>query len=267
MKRQLPLAAASLACVLMVAGGASAQSGERLTDKDVKALLDMVDKGRDRFEDQLDGKLKGSILRLPNGEVNVARFLDDLQENTGRLKERFTSEYAASAEVAAVLRQSTAIDAFMKQKPGIKGGSEWDSLAANLSRLAAVYGTKFPLEGDAPVRRINDAEAAKAAATVEQQADQFKNAVNREAAMAKPAKDGLKAQADIVKNAAKTLRSRLNDSKPSTSEARQLFAAIDKMRESATGVSPATLALIGQMQAPLAALSQAFGITVPRAGT
>jgi hypothetical protein len=267
MKRLTRLIAASLWCFLIAAVGASAQSADRLTDKDVKALLDAVDKGRDRFEDQLDGKLKSSILRLPNGEVNVARFLDDLQENTGRLKERFTSEYAASAEVAAVLRQSTAIDAFMKQKPGMKGGSEWDSLAANLKRLAAVYGTTFPLEGDAPVRRISDAEGAKAAATIEEQAGQFKDAVNREQALAKPAKDNLKGQADLVKNAARTLKSRLNESKPATSEARQLFAAISKMRGSATGLTQSSLALIGQMQAPLTTLSQAFGITMPSAGT
>ena len=258
------LIAASFWSFLIVAGVASAQTGERLTDKQVKALLDTVDKGRDRFEDQLDGKLKDSILRLPNGEVNVARFLDDLQENTGRLKERFTAEYAASAEVAAVLRQSTAIDAFMKQQPGIKGGSEWDSLAASLGRLAVVYGTNFPLRGDAPVRRISDAEAMKAAAAIEDQADQFKSAVNREQALAKPAKDDLKSQADAVKNAARALKSRLNDSKPSTSEARQLFAAVEKMRKSAGGLTPA---LIGQMQAPLATLNQAFGVIMPRAGS
>ena len=267
MKRLTQLIGASFGCFLVLAGVASAQTAERLTDKDVKALLDAVDKGRDRFEDQLDGKLKSSILRLPNGEVNVARFLDDLQENTGRLKERFTSEYAASSEVAAVLRQSTAIDAFMKQKPGIKGASEWDSLAANLNRLAAVYGAKFPLEGDAPVRRISDAEASQAAAAIEEQADQFKNAVNREQALAKPAKDTLKGQADLVKNAAKALKSRLNDSKPSTSEARQLFAAIGKMRESASGLTPTSLSLMGKMQAPLITLGQAFGISMPSSGT
>jgi hypothetical protein len=267
MKQLSRLLAASLSCVLVVAGGASAQTADRLTDKEVKSLLEAVDKGRDRFEDQLDGKLKDSILRLPTGEVNVARFLDDLQENTGRLKERFTSDYAASAEVAAVLRQSTSIDAFMKQNPAIKGSSEWDSLAGNLRRLAVVYGTKFPLEGDAPVRRISDGEAAQTAEVIANQADQFKNAVNREQALAKPAKEGLKGHADAVKNAAKALKSRLNDSKPATSEARQLFAAIGRMRESATGLTPASLALIGQMQAPLATLSQAFGITVPRAGT
>ena len=258
--------AASFWCFLLVAGVASAQTGERLTDKEVKALLDSVDKGRDRFEDQLDGKLKDSILRLPNGEVNVARFLDDLQENTGRLKERFTAEYSASAEVAAVLRQSTAIDAFMKQKPGIKGGSEWDSLAASLGRLAVVYGTTFPLQGDAQARRISDREAIQAADAIEEQADQFKGAVDREQALAKPARDGLKSQADSVKNAAKALKSRLNGSKPSTSEARQLFAALDKMRKSAGGLTPASLALIGQMEAPLATLNQAFGVTMPPAG-
>jgi hypothetical protein len=267
MKELARLTATLLYCLTVSAGVASAQAGERLTDKDVQALIETVDNGRDRFEDQLDGKLKATIVRSPSGEVNVARFLDDLQENTGRLKDRFTPEYAASAEVAAVLRQSTAIHAFMRQKPGIKGGSEWDQLAAHLSRLAGVYGTKFPLEGDAPVRRITDGEAARAADTIAQQADQFKNAVNREQALAKPAKDELKAQADLVKNAAKSLKSRLNDSKPATSEARQVMEAIRKMRGAAKGLTPASLSLIGQMQAPLATLGQAFAITVPAATT
>src|SRR3954454_654047 len=162
MKNVARLTAALLGCLSVFAGAASAQTVERLTDKDVKGLIEAVDNGRDRFEDQLDGKLKDTILRGPNGEVNVARFLDDLQENTHRLKERFTTEYAASAEVATVLRQSTPIDAFMKQKPGIKGSSEWDHLASSLRRLAVAYGTQFPLEGSAPVRRISDGEAAKA---------------------------------------------------------------------------------------------------------
>ena len=267
MRKLERLSVALLWCVLAWGGIAFAQSGERLTDKDVKALLESVDNARDRFEDQLDGKLKSQVLRGPNGEVDVSRFLDDLQENTGRLKERFTPEYAASAEVAAVLRQGTAVAAFMKQHPGIKGASEWDRMAADLGRLAGVYGTRFPLEGDAPVRRVNDREAASAATTIAEHADRFKNAVNREATLAKPAKDALKGQADVVKNAANALKSRLKDSKPSTSEARQLFEAVRAMRESAKGVSPASLALLGQMQSPLATLNQAFGLNTATPGT
>ena len=267
MRKLERLTVALLWCVLVWGGTASAQSGQRLTDKDVKALLEAVDNARDRFEDQLDGKLKSQIVRGATGEVDVSRFLDDLQENTGRLKERFTPEYAASSEVAAVLRQGGVIASFMKQHPGIKGSSEWDRMAGELGRLAGAYGATFPIEGDAPVRRINDREAANAAAEVAEQADRFKNAVNREQTLAKPAKDGIKGQADAVKNAANALKSRINGSKPSTSEARQLFEAVRAMREAAKGVSPASLTLLGQMQAPLSTLSQAFGMPLTSPGT
>jgi hypothetical protein len=258
-----------LGAAVMFAATASAQTAARPTDKDVKSLLEAVDHGRDRFEDQLDGKLKGSIVRGPAGEVNVGRFLDDLQENTGHLKERFTEEYAASAEVATVLRQASTIQRFMKeQPPGFKGASEWDHLASTLTRLAAAYGTTFPTDQNAAVRRINDAEAAAAANEIAKQANQFKNAVNREKALGKPAKDALKGDADIVKNSAKTLKSRLNDSKPSTAEARDLFGALRRLDDAAKGqgLSPATLTTMEALQGPLATLNQAFGVT-PIPGT
>ena len=38
---------------------------ERMSDKDVKALIDQVDEGRDKFEGNLDGQFKGSTLRGP----------------------------------------------------------------------------------------------------------------------------------------------------------------------------------------------------------
>jgi hypothetical protein len=252
-----------LGTAVLFAATASAQT-DRLTDKDVKTLLETVDNDRDRFEDQLDGKLKGSIVRGPAGEVNVGRFLDDLQENTGNLKDRFKPEYAASSEVATVLRQATTIQRFMKeQPPDFKGSSEWDHFAGNLTRLATAYGTTFPLEGTGPVRRINDNEAAAAAEAIEKHAGEFKNAVNREKALAKPAKTNLTEAADLLKNSAKTLKSRLKDSKPATAEARQLFDVLRKMGDSTKdlGLSPASLSAMGSLRAPLATLNQAFGVT------
>ena len=112
-------------------------------DKDVKALLDRIDDERDRFEDQLDGKLKRSILRGPRGEVDVERYLDDLQDNIDRLKGRFKSDYAASAEVTAVLRQASDIHRFMAtQPPDLDGASEWNRLSASFGTLATAYGTR-----------------------------------------------------------------------------------------------------------------------------
>ena len=52
---------------------------DRLTDRDVKALVARIEDGRDKFDDALDSDLKNKVLRGPNGEVNVKNFLDDFQ--------------------------------------------------------------------------------------------------------------------------------------------------------------------------------------------
>jgi hypothetical protein len=257
-------ATTALGVAVMLGAPVVAQGPDRLTDKDVKALIDTVYEARDRFEDQLDGKVKDAVLRGPSGEVNVSRFLDDFQENVDRLKNRFKPDYAASAEAAAVLRQGSAISAFMKtQPPSLKGTSEWDRLAGSLTRLAGVYNASFPLTNES-VRRVSDGEAAAAAEEVEKQVDQFKNAVNRERTLAGPAKDALKDAADVLKDSAKALRSRLNDSKPSTAEARQLFDALRRLEESSKSqkLPSSSLTSLGAMKAPLTTLRNAFGMAV-----
>jgi hypothetical protein len=253
----------ALGAALVVGPSVLAQAPERLTDKDVKGLIDVVNQARDRFEDQLEGKVKNSVLRGPSGEVDVSRFLDDFQENIGRLKDRFEPKYAASAETAAVLRQGSAIHRFMKQQPSdLKGASEWDHLASSLGRLASAYGTTFPVEGEAAVRRVSDGEAATAAEQIEEQAGEFKDSVNRTSSLPAPTKNALKTGADAVKSRAKTLASRLKDSKPATAEARMLFEAVQKLEESTKGASlaPPSLSLMGAMRSPLTTLRQAFGV-------
>src|SRR4029453_15110999 len=121
-------------------------AADRLTDRDVKALVDRIEKGRDKFDDALDDKLKHSIVRGPNGEVNVDAFLNDFQKNIDRLEERLKPDYAASAEAGTLLRQATVIDAFFRQQPsGTRGESEWNRLATDMKALAKAYGAQFPL--------------------------------------------------------------------------------------------------------------------------
>ena len=72
--------------VAVVLAAAPTLLADRPTDKDVRALIEKVNQERDRFEDQLDGKIKNSIIRGPNGEVHVERYLDDLQDNVDAAK-------------------------------------------------------------------------------------------------------------------------------------------------------------------------------------
>lgn len=243
---------------------AAGQGGERMSDREVKQLLDDVNNARDRFEDSLDGNLKSSILRTPTGELSVSRYLQDLQDNVKHIKERFTPEYSASKEVAIVLRQGTEINTYVKAQPAeMKGGSEWDTMARYLTRLASAYQTTFPLPTDASARRMNDAEVAGFADQVAKQSDQLKKQIDQEQTIAKPARDAAKKDVDAVTKQAKALKSRLSDGQPATAEARTLMDLTSKVGTFVGAQStllPATTGAWKALQTPLEKLNQAFAM-------
>jgi hypothetical protein len=236
---------------------------ERLSDKAVKALIEQVDEGRDKFEGNLDGDFKDSTLRGPTGETKVAGALQDYQDSTKKLKDRFTSGYAASAEVATVLKQSTAIDTYMQRAPtDMKGRSEWDSQTMNLKRLAEAYGTTFPLPDGAAVRRMSDNETATAAADVAAAAGRFKSDLDKAATLPKPEKDALKKDVDLLIKQAKEVKSRTSDGQPATGEVRQLVEQVAKLQTFVDAhPNPAALTNWQAVQSSLTKLQQAFGLT------
>jgi hypothetical protein len=247
--------------ILLFVAVFTASAQERLTDKDVKALMVRVDEGRDRFEDSLEGKLKGAMYRSATAEVDVGKALDEFQANMDEMKDRFTDNYSASSETAKILRQGSNIDGFMKGHPGMKGSSEWDHLASDLKALAAVYGTEFPLPEGAAVRRMNDKEVAMAADSLAKQADQLKKQISKDKTIPKDQQEIYKQDIEAFQKSAKTLKSRLSDSKPSSSEARAVMdqaAQIGKNLEAGT-MSPAISTAWSTMQASLSKLGQAFG--------
>jgi hypothetical protein len=218
---------------------APALGADRLTDKDVKQLVSKIEQGRDKFDDALDDKLKHKILRGPNGEVNVDNYMNDFQKNIDQLEERIKPEYAASAEAATLLRQASQIDAFFRQQPsGTKGESEWNRLAVDLKTLAAAYGADFPLPDKAPVRRIGDNELAKAIEQIAEGGKQLKKSLDtdlkKDKTMPKPTREDILAGVDQFSKDAKALRSRVNDGKPSSAEAKQLLADAGKLQAAIT---------------------------------
>jgi hypothetical protein len=253
-----------IAGAILAASAAGAQTVERLPDKDVKTIIDEVDNGRDKFEGNLDGDFKGSILRGPKGETKVAGALQDYQDSTKKLQERFTPDYSASAEVGTVLSQSTQIDEFMKGPSSpTKGRNEWDRQTANLRRLAAAYNTTFPLPEGATVRRMNDKEAAGAAGAVVAQAEQVKRAVDADKTLAKADKQALKKDVEALIKQAKTLQSGLKDGKAATGDWRTLNEKAAALTADGRQLPPTVLTAIGGMRAPLLKLDQAFGVVSP----
>jgi hypothetical protein len=235
----------------------------RLSDKDVKTLIDQVDEGRDKFEGNLDGSFKGSTLRGPNGETKVAGALQDYQDNTKKLQNRFTADYSASAEVTTVLKQSTAIDRFMQGAPSsMKGRSEWDRQASNLKQLAEAYGTTFPLPDGATVRRMNDKETAAVAASLATAAGGFKNDLGKVSTLPKPDRDAAKKDTEVLIKQANAVKSRTSDGKPATGEVQQLVEQVAKLQTFVDAHQiPTAMTNWQTVQASLGKLQQAFGLT------
>jgi rubrerythrin len=230
------------ACTALIAAllPAPVAAAERLNDKDVKQLIDRIDNERDRFEDQLDGKLKRSIIRGAGQEVNVEKYLDDLQENVDKLKGRLTPQYAASAEVTAILRQGTDIQRFMATQPAnLDGSSEWNRLAASLGDLATAYATTFPIADGQQARRMNDAEVRKVAGDLAKSADHFKKeldaSLKTDATVDKAAREAAVKDAETLKKDAEKLASTVGDGRPASGEAQALLQLAAKLKAASSG--------------------------------
>jgi hypothetical protein len=245
--------------------------GARLTDHQVKELITRIDDERDRFEDQLDGSVKHNVLRGPAGEVDVERFLDDLQENVDKLSDRYKDDYSAGSEVATVLRQGSAVQRYMSaQPPNMKGASEWNRLAASLTELAGVYGTTFPIPDDAAVRRVGDHEIAAAASKTADAADQFRKQLDASLKLDKTfslaEREAAVAEANGLKKDADALADRLRDSKPSSGEATALIQRAQRIQSTAAKMplSPNAKDAWMGVVAPLATIAQGFNMPPPR---
>ena len=226
---------ALLAMAVLASIAAPAAAQDRLSDRDVKALVSRIEEGRDKFDDALDDELKRKVLRGASGEVNVKDFLDDFQKNIDRLEERIKPDYAASAEVGALLRQATAIDRFFREHaPGTKGESEWNRLAADMKVLATAYSATFPLPENAPVRRMGDGEVAETADLLAKSAEQLKKSLDadlkKNPAVAKATRDEIIKEADDWSREAKALKSRVKDGKPSSGEAQQVLSRASRLQ-------------------------------------
>jgi hypothetical protein len=250
---------------LLALCGSPAFGADRLTDKDVKALVARIEQGRDRFDDALEDKVKHDVVRGPSGEVSVDHFLNDFQESIDRVEERLKPDYAASAEVGALLRQASLIDAAFRRLPGgIRGESEWNRLATDLKTLAMAYGASFPLNENAAVRRIGDRELADAIEEVARSADRLKKSLDSELkkdrTMDKQARQSIVGEAEQLAKDAKVLRNRVKDGEPSSAEADQLLVRAAKMQEFIHSHQvPASAGIWTSATEPLQNLASAYG--------
>src|ERR1700754_4508332 len=107
---------AAVLAVMLLAGLASiaqAQRPYRLSEDDLKRLIERIEQSTDQFRNSLDASLDRSRLDGSRREDRINDFVKDFEAATDRLKERFDDNQSASATVQEVLDRAAQIDRFM----------------------------------------------------------------------------------------------------------------------------------------------------------
>ena len=270
-----PVAAAQTPTIKDASGPLPVSAKERLTDQEVKALLESVEKKREAFEAALDEKVKNSTIKDARGEVNTNEFFDDLQDQVQRARERFSADYSASSEVLSLLQLATRIDAWASKQPaGFRGAREWGPLATDFRRLSAAYNSALLRPGQQALgvqaRRLNDAELVTAAANVEKKMDAFRSAYNgaltANTNLTPASRQAATKNVDAMKDSARALRAALGKKQKGVAEASSLLKASGAMVDATLKLPPDSSAGAAwtALREELSKVALAYEVPLPR---
>ena len=228
------LLACAFAAIGLVSLPRPANAIDRLTDNDVKKLLDTIEHDRSEFEAALDDKQKNSTIKGARGEVNANEFFDDFEDQVQRARDRFKSDYSASSEVLSLLQYATRVQGWTATQPaGYRDPKNGECSATIFRRLAAAYNTGLPKPGQqglgtiAQARRINDEELKTAAANVEKKIDGFRSAYDSALAantkVTPEMRQSAIGQVDVMKKNAHALNTALDNKQKGIPEADALL--------------------------------------------
>ncbi|HJQ25617.1 MAG TPA: hypothetical protein VKA60_16975 [Blastocatellia bacterium] len=185
----------AIAVLMFVAGlanAAQAQHPYRLSEGDLRGLMDRLERDSDQFRKSVDTALDRSILDSTRAEDRINDFVKGFEEATDRLKGRFDDNQSASATVQEVLDRGARIDRFVSMHH-LSGRvyDDWMRVRADLDELASAYTvswnwpvvevTVVPTDTvvvERHARRINDSDVKAIISRIDAQAEHFRHSLH-----------------------------------------------------------------------------------------
>lgn len=259
----------ALACTFLFAivSPLPAQAAERLTDKQLDALIQDIDKGFDTWKDALEKRnYDDAVITSAAGTINVKQFLKDFEKDIDTLKDRVSDSYAANPEALSLLRRASDVDRrySARQGQGV-GASEWASLGKQFATLAAAYGAQWPAITDGlGVGRLTDKQLETQLKGMQSNAkrladDASKAGKNKSIDPATVAT--VKDQCKLIETYSKDASSRVKGGRPASGEIAQLLAATAAAGDAASKLplSPVGGTAWSSLNEGAAAVARAFG--------
>lgn len=180
--RRIRYLIAILAVVLLasLATSVQAQSPYRLSEQEVKNLLDQIEKNGDRFRSSVADALDRSRLDDSRAEDNINQFIKDFEAATDRLEGRFDDNQSASGLVEEVLKRAVVIDNFMmRHRLMSRAQDDWLQLRGNLDELSRAYNVQWTWAGVlTSAYRVNDKQVENLLERIERNADRFRKSLD-----------------------------------------------------------------------------------------
>jgi hypothetical protein len=257
-----------LALALTLPAGAAA--AERLTDEQVKKLIEDIDEGYKTWKRDLEKQnLDDAVITSSERTVKVKDFLKDFDKAIETFDGRFKSDYAASPEALTLLRRGSDV-ALRNKRQNLTPGSAWSALAVKLDALAHAYGIGFPVESmNVLAARLNDGELAtkveRTEAAVKQLQRDTEKAAKADKGIDKATREQLKGSIQQVEEKAKEVRTRIKEDRPAAVEVSQLFAETAKVKDTLGKLSLTTAAAPAWkgIESGNEALARAFELKAP----
>jgi hypothetical protein len=200
----------ALVLALTSIGLASAQAQNRtyrMNDRQVEALINRVETSTDRFRQSVDFALDRSRYNGTASEDEINRFIQNFDQATDQLRERFNRRASVSADVENVLRQATFVEQFIvTNRLGGRVRSDWNLVRTDLDALARAYNVAWrwdqsgtvpgrPVYGSQRAYRITDQQLDTLIRRIETRTDSFR--ANLDRALDRTRYDGTRAEDDI----------------------------------------------------------------------
>jgi hypothetical protein len=257
------------ALALTLALPLGAAGAERLTDEQVKKLIEDIDAGYRTWKQDLKKQdLDDAVITSAERTVKVKDFLKDFDKDIDTLKSRFKSSYAASLEALALLRRGSDVE-LRNRRQSQTPSSAWTALGSKLEALGHAYSVGWPVQSmNVLAVRLNDDELAVKVQGMEKAAQQLQASTEKAAkankSIDKASRESLKGSIQQLEQKAKDVRARVKEGRPAAVEVGQLFSQTTQVKDALTKLSlPTGGPAWGPIESGNEALARAFELPKP----
>src|SRR5262249_38611751 len=246
---------------------AQPQPGTRLTDDEVKKLIDHTAKDVDHFRDAVGNKII-SITNAQGGSVDVQQFLKDYEKSINQVKDDFHSKPTDTTSIENFFRMSSRVDHGMQNTGSLTNAqSEWTTLRGDVDQLMTAYQSSWHWDETTPRPvRLGDDQVKGLMEQIKNDtkplSGSIKDSFKLDKTVDKTTQESLKQTVKDMEKQADVVKDRYNDHKPITAELNKLFDYGNQLGQYVAAHPNATKAQgdYGRLKSNLMKLAGAFNM-------